>query len=80
MSSKYEKNKNESKTKKKHPGGPLQHKELSAESWNQAVGSSLEVIPKTQLPTKRTVLRRYPYLPLNNKISPLDVLAPFVMS
>ena len=64
----------ESKTKKKHPEGPLQRKGLSADSWNQAVGSSLEVIPKTQLPTNRTVLRRYRYLRLNDEISPLDVL------
>ena len=34
MSSKYEKNKNESKTKKQDPRGPLQLKEPSADSWN----------------------------------------------
>ena len=29
-----EKNKNEAKIKEKQPGGPLQHKELFADSWN----------------------------------------------
>ena len=69
MSSKKRKgknDKNETKTDKKHPGGPLQRTGLSAESWDEGVGISLELIPLTHLPTKRTVLRRYRYLPLRN--------------
>ena len=65
MSSKKRKgknDKNDKKTDKKHPGGPLQRTGPSAESWNEGVGTSLELIPLTQLPTKRTVLRRYRYL------------------
>ena len=39
--------------KKKHPGGPLQRKGGSAESWNDAVGESLEVIPINCKPNER---------------------------
>ena len=69
MSSKKRKgknDKNDKKTDKKHPGGPLQRTGPSAESWNEGVGTSLELIPLTHLPTKRTVLRRYRYLRLRN--------------
>ena len=57
----------DSKEQKKHPGGLLQRTGTSADSWNEAVGSSLQVIPLTYLPTKRTILRRYCYLHMNDE-------------
>ena len=42
----------------------------AADSWLIAVGPALEVIPATQLPTKRTVLRRYRSLRMCNENAP----------
>ena len=54
--------KSDKKNENKHPGGPHQRTGNSSDSWNEAVGSSLEVIPQSTLPTKRTILRRYRYM------------------
>lgn len=43
--------KSDRKNENKHPGGPLQRTGNSSDSWNEAVGSSLEVIPQSTLPT-----------------------------
>ena len=37
--------KNDKKNQEKHPGGPLQRTGVSADSWNEALGSSIETIP-----------------------------------
>ena len=60
----------EDKNTKKHPGGPLQRTGKSADSWNEAVGSSISVIP-----TKRTILRRYRFLRTNNELATTSDLA-----
>ena len=64
-----------SKNMDKHPGGPLQRKGKSADSWNEAVGSSLEIIPQTVLPTKRTILRRYRHLRVINASASTNEMA-----
>ena len=65
----------EDKNTKKHPGGPLQRTGKSADSWNEAVGSSISVIPQSYLPTKRTILRRYRFLRTNNELATTSDLA-----
>ena len=76
MSSKKRKNENgkEDKNENKHPGGPLQRTGKSSDSWNEAVGSSLEIIPTSTLPTARTILRRYRYLRLTDETATTNEL------
>ena len=59
--------KNDKKNQEKHPGGPLQRTGVSADSWNEALGSSIETIPFGYLPTHRTILRRYRSLRMKNE-------------
>ena len=59
MSSKKRK---KDEAKPKHPGGPLQRSGTAADSWNEALGSSLITISQLMLPTNRTILRKYWFL------------------
>jgi hypothetical protein len=45
--------------KVKRPGGPMKRKGGPADEWEEVIGPSLDAIPATQLPLKRTVLQRY---------------------
>lgn len=45
--------------KKKRASGPLKRTGKAAESWDRAVGESINVIPANKLPTLKTVLQRY---------------------
>ena len=53
------------KEKTPHLGGPLKRSGPQAESWDDVVGSSLKLIPVNELPVKRSILRHYRYLRIN---------------
>ena len=71
--------KTENDKQAKHPGGPLQRTGASADSWNEAVGSSLDNIPFGLLPTNRTILRRYRCLRMNNENSSTNELIAIIV-
>ncbi len=76
MSSKEEENNNDDDSKRpRHPGGPLQWSGAAADSWNEALGSSLAVISQLYLPTNRTVLRRYRFQRMTNELATINELA-----
>lgn len=56
----------EQKEQKKHPHGPLKRTGEQASEWDEIIGPSLDAIPATQLPLKRTVLQRYRGLRIDN--------------
>ena len=64
----------------KHPGGPLQRSGKSADSWNEALGISLEAIPLLYLPINRTILRRYRFLRLNDETASINNLAEVIIN
>ena len=56
-----------------HPHGPFKRTGDQAQEWEKAIGQSLDAIPGTQFPVKRTILQRYralrieqPYVPIYN--------------
>ena len=59
----------------KHPGGPLQRSGNAADSWNAALGGSLEVLPQLYLPTNRSLLRRYRFFRMEHEQTPIMELA-----
>ena len=50
-----------------HLGGPLKRSGPQAASWDDVVGSSMKLIPVNELPVKRSILRRYRYLRINEQ-------------
>ena len=52
----------------KSPGGPLKRTGNRVVVWDEALGKSLHSLPLSQLPTKRTVLRRYRHMRIENPV------------
>ena len=62
----------------KSAGGPLKRTGKSAELWDEALGRSLDHLPSTQLPTKRSVLQRYRCLRIERPDEPTVDLASYI--
>ena len=62
----------------KSAGGPLKRTGKSAELWDEALGRSLDHLPSTQLPTKRSVLQKYRCLRIERPDEPTVDLASYI--
>ena len=59
-------NKIQTEVTKSPGGGPLKRYGDRAVFWDETLGKSLQSLPSSKLPTKRTVLRRYRHLRIEN--------------
>ena len=60
---------------KRTPSNKIKRTGDQAAHWDTALGKSLNIIPQLQLPTIRTVLRRYRYLRTEDLTAPTNKLA-----
>ena len=66
--------------RKKHAGGPLKRLGQQADEFDEYLGSSLEQLSPTQLPTTRDVVRRYRALRIQQPLTPQRQLAKLIAS
>ncbi len=67
-------------TEGKHLGGPLKRINEQASLWNSVIGTSLDSTPASQLPSIRTVLRRYRALRIDHVQDNTYTLAKIITS